>query len=71
MPDRAIQTKAECEARGEPVTHVLFDMSDDDQGFMILGDEPEEMCFELCDGPLEDDDRWTDFIRPSIGKTYG
>lgn len=69
--DRAIKIKAECEARGEPVTHVLFDKNDDDEGFLILGDDPEDMCFELCDGRLEDDERWSGLVRPSTGFKIG
>lgn len=66
--DRAIQTKAECEARGETVTLVLYDLNDDDQGFMILGDDAEQMCWELCDGPLEGDERWDEIERPTRAK---
>lgn len=69
--DRAEKTKAASEARGEQVTHVLFDKSDDDEGFLILGNDPEDMCFELCDGRLEDDERWIGLTRPSTGQTIG
>lgn len=68
---RAQQIKAECEGRDEVVTHVLFDKNDNDEGFLILGNDPEEMCFELCDGPLENDERWSGLIRPSTGFKIG
>jgi hypothetical protein len=69
--ERALGTKAKCEARGETVSHVLFDLDDDDEGFLILGNDPEDMCFELCDGKLEDDERWQGLVRPSTGVTVG
>jgi hypothetical protein len=69
--NRAVQTKAECEARNETVTHVLYDLNDNDEGFMILGDNPEEMCWELCDGLLEEDDRWDEVERPSRANAPG
>ncbi len=63
--DRAIRTKSECEERGEIVTHVLYDKNDDEDGFLILGNDPEEMCKELADGPLECDDRWGELFAQS------
>lgn len=68
--DRAIRTKAECQARGETVTHVLYDKNDNDEGFLILGDDPESMCWELCDGRLEEDERWADVARTTAGAAF-
>lgn len=44
---RALSVKAELEASGEAVTHVLYDLDDDDQGFLILGTDTESMALEL------------------------
>lgn len=62
--ERASATKAECEERGETVTHVLYDTDHHDGGWLILGDDLEEMCWTLADGPLEEDDRWSEIERP-------
>lgn len=45
--DRALAVKSDLEANGEAVTHALYDTEDDIDGFLILGDDPEKMSWEL------------------------
>nr|WP_250807478.1 hypothetical protein [Neorhizobium tomejilense] len=45
--ERALQVRKDIEATGESVTHVLYDLDDDSEGFLILGDNPELMSWEL------------------------
>lgn len=46
--ERALEVKAEFVLRGTPFTHVLYDLDGHGDDFLLLGDDLEAMCLELC-----------------------
>lgn len=44
---RALSVREKIEADGEIITHVLYDLDDTNEGFLILGNDPELMSWEL------------------------
>lgn len=46
--DRALEVKAELDIAGAAVTHVLYDKDGGRDDYLLLGDDTEAMCLEVC-----------------------
>ena len=68
--DRALKTKSELEAEGVGVTCVLYDVEDNDQGFILLGNNAEELALNAIDGPLSDCEGSEQFLKPANGVSF-
>lgn len=68
--DRALEIKSELEADGADITYVLYDVEDNDQGFILLGNNAEELALNAIDGPLSDCEGSEQYLKPTKGVSF-